>query len=387
MSARVWLFVDASPSFGGHEVMLLRWLEDLQLDASVVPRLLARQGGRLHQSADAAMRTEPFEAEPVRGRFSGLLNALREWRVLRRAMKQHRPEVTVFASGTLANHMLLVTLARLSGARVLVYVPLIDTFEAMGYSAARLKDLVVRWFYGRVPQGWVAISANQAQHFQRWARPGGPVFVLPNTVSREMDSASPLDVRPVGPDERLRVLLLGRLDAAQKGLDLLLAHIETAPAQALDGLLFCITGEGPYKQALDDWLKAHPERARCVVLGEWMPAREAMAGNDVLLMPSRFEGVPLVMLEAMALGLPVVASDLPGTRAYLPAKCLFPVGDLSQAFRILEALRGVEAREGRAAAGRVAYQASASAAAFSQAVKQLTVDVRRAHVSRAYLSK
>lgn len=371
-----WLFVDAIAHFGGHEVMLLRWLEELLQEGSVAPRLLAREGGRLLELAPAATPTEPFPREHARGPLRALRNAWVEVRALRRALKRERPEWVVFASGALGYQMLLVVLARLWGARVLVYVPLLDTFEAMGYRAGRLKDRFVRWTYGRVPQGWVAISAEQAAHFRAWARPRGRVFVLPNTVAHAVEAAPRLTPADVRPDGRLRVLVLGRLDAAQKGLDLLLAHLEAAPPTVQDGLRVCLTGEGPFRDVLEARLRANSALARCLILGDWVPGSQAMADSDVLLLTSRFEGVPLVMLEAMALGLPVVASDLPGIRAHLPTECLFAVGELAQALKILQRLRDRCVRERLAAEGRARYEAGASRSAFARAVATLVQQVR-----------
>ncbi|HEY4065881.1 MAG TPA: glycosyltransferase family 4 protein [Burkholderiaceae bacterium] len=373
-----WLFVDAIAHFGGHEAMLLRWLEELAHDGSVVPRLLAREGGRLAALAPASTRVAPFPPERTRGPWRRLRNAWAEAKALRLALKQERPERVVFASGALGYQMLLVVLARLWGERVLVYVPLLDTFEAMGYRAGRAKDRFVRWFYSRVPQGWIAISGEQAAHFRTWARPSGPVFVLPNTVARAIEQAPRLAPAERGPDERLRVLVLGRLDAAQKGLDLLLAHLETAPRAVQDGLHVRLAGEGPYRGVLEARLRADPALARCLTLADWMPGPQAMAGSDVLLLTSRFEGVPLVMLEAMALGLPVVASDLPGIRAHVADECLFAVGELARAVAILQGMRDRGVRERRAAEGRARYEAAASSGAFARAVTRLVQEVRAA---------
>ena len=375
---RTWLFVDAIPHFGGHEVMLLRWLEELVHQGSVAPRLLAREGGRLLELAPASTPTEPFPPEHARGPLRALRNAWLEARALWRALKHERPEWVVFASGALGYQMLMVVLARVRGARVLVYVPLLDTFEAMGYRAGRLKDRFVRWIYGRVPQGWVAISAEQAAHFRAWARPAGRVFVLPNTVARAVETAPRFAPADVPPEGRLRVLVLGRLDAAQKGLDLLLDQLEAAPPEVQDGLRVCLTGEGPFRDAIEARLRANPALARCLVLGAWAPGPQAMADSDVLLLTSRFEGVPLVMLEAMALGLPVVASDLPGIRAHVAPDCLFAVGDIAHALAILQRLRDRCVRERLAAEGRARYEAGASSHAFARATATLVQQVRSA---------
>src|SRR5207245_11386771 len=60
----------------------------------------------------------------------------------------------------------------------------------------------------------------------------------------------------------------------------------------------------------------------------WCPSRgQFYAGIDMLLIPSRFEGVPLVMLEAMSCGLRIVASDIDGMAENLPKSWLFPYED------------------------------------------------------------
>lgn len=373
-----WLFVDAIPHFGGHEVMLLRWLEELLRLPGVAPRLLARQGSRLFELAPAATLTQPIPPQLGEGPWLALRNLRQELRALDRSLQEHAPELVVCVSGALGYQIPLVMLARRRGVRVLVYCPMLGTFVSMGYRLGWAKDLFVRWCYSRLPSGWVAITRAQADDFCRWARPRGPLFVLPNTVAHSLETAPRLVPRPLAAAERLRVLVLGRLDAPQKGLDMLLDHLESAAPAVRDGLRVCVAGEGPYGEVLKARLAANPALAECLELGRWMPTQAAMAAHDVLLLPSRFEGVPLVMLEAMALGLPVVASDLPGTRAYLPAECLFAVGDLTRATQVLLSLRSPHRRQRLATAGRQVYEASASAAEFSRAVAGLVVNVRQA---------
>ena len=55
-----------------------------------------------------------------------------------------------------------------------------------------------------------------------------------------------------------------------------------------------------------------------------------MKASDIFVMPSRFEGLSIAMIEAMACGLPIVASDAPGLRTYIEHGqngLLFPVED------------------------------------------------------------
>lgn len=364
-----WLFVDAVPDFGGHEVMLLRWLQALREPGTpLAPVLLARAGGRLLAQAPEGLACAPLAAQAPRWR---------ELLALRRRVRALRPACVVVASGALGAHVPHVLLLRLMGQRVLLYVPLLGSFASMGYRLGGWKDCFVRWFYARVPSGWVAITQGQADEFRRWARPSGPVFVLPNAVAPAIETAARLPVQAVAPGGALRVLVLGRLDAHQKGLDLLLAQLAQATAAQLEGLHLCLVGDGPYRPQIEALLAARPALARHVTLRPWMAAQEALAGSDVLLLASRYEGVPLVMLEAMALGVPVVCSDLPGTRPYVPAACRFAVGDIATALALLQGLRPADRRQALAEAGRATFEAEASGAAFRQHVRQLTLAVQQ----------
>jgi glycosyltransferase involved in cell wall biosynthesis len=376
---RRWLFVDAAAKFGGHEIMLLRWLEQLLLGKVVEPRLLSRNGSRLHQVAPEKTRSaDSFLPDSQK---TGCVRALRsrwhECKTLRRVLAVEKPECVVFVSGSLGDQMLMVAVARMLGARVLVYVPLLDTFEAMGFKGGRIKDLFVRWVYGRVPHAWVAISEGQAAHFKRWARPSGEVFVLPNTVGAEMEEVPRLVPRELDSGERIRVLVLGRLDAKQKGLDMLLAYLATAPIEVLNAVSVCIAGEGPYREVIESQIRSNDNLARCLTLRPWVKPLEVMAESDFLWLTSRFEGVPLVMLEAMAIGLPVISTDLPGTRDYVSEKCLFEIGDIASAIKLMQSFRAKKDRMELAIDGYVKYTKKASREHFSKSVQELLANIRR----------
>lgn len=372
--SETWLFIDGASSFGGHEVMLLRWIEELAATGPVSPRLAARADSRLATTAPSSVLAGLLGASPPTppGWRDKLTRPWRDLRALMRIAHREQPSRCIVASGSLGDQVLIAIALRLLGHRVVVYVPLLDTFRAMGYRSAFLKDAFVRHVYARFPSAWVAISANQADHFRRWARPHGPVHVLANTVARQLEASPRLTPRAIAVDGRVRVLVLGRLDAAQKGLDLLMAQLLREAPERLARLHVAVVGEGPYRATLEADLARHPQLAACVTLESWRPAAEVLGEHDLLLMPSRFEGVPLVMLEAMALGLPVVASDLPGTRAYLPAQCLFAVGELERALDIVLRLRSLDERRSLASRGRATYERDASSDAFARGTASLT---------------
>lgn len=383
MRAKRWLFVDSIPVFGGHEVMLLRWMEELAGQGRVEPHLLARRDCRLHERGRAWVVEDGFApAEPppsIAGKlWARLANPFRDAAAFIRAARRLRPSLCVVAEGCLLSQALFVALGRVLGLRVVVYVPLVDSFAAMGLRRARLKDWLLRRVYGNLPQGWITITEEQAEGFARWAGVRRPMFALANTVAPGIEALGELGptppiglISPTGEKTVLRILILGRLDAHHKGLDLLLDFLEATrwhdPSLRID-----LVGDGPYASEIERRRQASPGLANLVFVRGWSDPGRAMAEHDVLLLPSRFEGVPLVMLEAMALGLPVVASDLPGTRAHLPEDCLFPAGDLARAFEIIQRLRDPAERLALAERNRRSFAAKASGAAFASAVAGLT---------------
>jgi glycosyltransferase involved in cell wall biosynthesis len=374
-AAQVWLFTDSAAEYGGHEAMLLRWLQQLQRSARVDCRLLARRGSRLEQQARNVLPTDTLPAGqvPLRLGFAGIL---REAVKFGRTLSEVRPSICVLVHGFASKAPMYALIARLLGVHTVVYTPLVEPCRAMRFRFGKLRDALTRHLYARLPHAWVTITSEQAADFARWARVRRPIYTLCNTVADEIEvegaSHSPSSRVAAGERACLKVLVLGRLDSKQKGLDLLLDYLEHA--QALVGALTInIVGEGPYEADIQRRIRCSRLLATVVSLNPWTSNRiEIMSRHDVLLLPSRYEGVPLVMLEAMCLGLPVVSSDLPGTRAFLSEDCLFPVGDLARAFDIIRTLASPELCGSLAERNWRVFNAHASGAAFANNVERLT---------------
>ena len=103
---------------------------------------------------------------------------------------------------------------------------------------------------------------------------------------------------------------VGRLNP-QKNFALFL-DIAAQLAPRFPGLHFLLAGEGPEEQMLREKASALGIANRVTFSGYVADTRLVYLAADVLLMPSRYEGLPMTLLEAMAMGLPVVASKLDG---------------------------------------------------------------------------
>jgi glycosyltransferase involved in cell wall biosynthesis len=112
----------------------------------------------------------------------------------------------------------------------------------------------------------------------------------------------------IGNDE-FAVLWAGRLDPVKR-IDIVIACAERLRAEPFG---FLIAGDGPERDKVQRALR-RPDGERLQWLG-WRDDLDAvMTGADVLLLPSRTEGMPNVVLQAMASRLAVVASDIPALR-------------------------------------------------------------------------
>lgn len=371
-----WLFVDGAAAFGGHEVMLLRWLEELSAQRAVGTFLMARRDSQLARAgARHASIIDLPGASAGAGR--GVFGALRDLAVFVRAALALRPSVCIVAEGCLLSQPLFVLAGRLIGLRVLLYVPMLQTSVSMGFARGRLRDAIVRHVYSKLPHGWVTITREQGEEFRAWAGIKRPILVLQNTVSRAIEAAPIGTAGLIEPasDRRLRVVVLGRLEPHQKGIDMLLDHAAAHPELGF-AIRLTFVGTGPFEETLAERLKEDAALASWVTLLPWSPTIEIMHDHDVLLMTSRYEGVPLVMLEAMALGVPVVAPNFPGTRAFLTPGCLFEAGDMNAAFRAIEPLIDPQMRATIAERNRATFQTQASNDAFASAVRVLTPRIR-----------
>ncbi len=142
---------------------------------------------------------------------------------------------------------------------------------------------------------------------------------------------------------------VGRL-ARQKGQDVLLQAWPRVRAGVPDATLVLI-GDGPDRAALERSLPAGVS-----LVGDSDDVASWLAAADVVVVPSRWEGMALVPLEAMARARSVVASDVTGVRESVPttAGAIVPPGDAgSLAAAVLERLDGTveadaEGRRGRA---------------------------------------
>jgi glycosyltransferase involved in cell wall biosynthesis len=225
---------------------------------------------------------------------------------------------------------------------------------AHGWTAAtlkvRLNEALDRWVLRRMACT-VCVSEAMAVKVRRAGVPPDRVAVIRNAIDAaafdQPDPAGRRALHGLFDIPRSRVVgAAGRL-SPEKGFDVLVEAAARVTA-AEPGVGFALFGDGPLRGALARLVAARSLGHRFVLGGFRADLHRLLPHFDVAVLPSYTEGLPVVVLEAMAAGVPVVATAVGGTPEAVEDGVqgyLVPPGDpAALADRILRVLRSEPGR-------------------------------------------
>ncbi|WP_328351429.1 glycosyltransferase [Mycobacterium sp. NBC_00419] len=192
--------------------------------------------------------------------------------------------------------------------RVVRGVPWIMTERGSAYPDEAIYNLRKR--LGRKAD---AIVANSRQGREMWEllAPSVPVLQISNIPLRQPDSAASTPRRM----DSIECLYVGRL-APPKNVGAMAAAF-AAFADENPHAQLVVAGQGPDEPAILEAMLTRGVGGRAVLLGFRNDVPQLMSQSRLLLSLSEHEGMPNVIMEAVAAGLPAVVSDIPQHRALL----------------------------------------------------------------------
>jgi len=238
------------------------------------------------------------------GAWEALRSNARRIARLRSAIRTARPDVVIGFTAPMT--VLAIIAARAAGVPVIVSERIDPTRHTLPAPWPALRRLL----YPRA-----AAVVVQTPEVRQWTLPflrPERVHVIPNPVVRsDSDEWRARVGLTMAPGDRAvrQVVAMGRLDP-QKGFDVLIRAFAACPARRPDWRL-TILGEGPEREGLQTLARTLGVAEVLSLPGRVAAPAAVLRHAELFVLSSRYEGFPNALAEAMADGLPVIATDCP----------------------------------------------------------------------------
>lgn len=370
---RLLLLAPRYPPFvGGAELQAQRLARRLDSMGARVTVLTQPCEGQSAEEVDGGvrvlrvLRTLPF------GPLWGLSYINSNWRWLRRLREQwdvvhnHQVGLHSWASVRVASELGKPVLLRFAGTG--------SDGDLSVLSAQRFGKHLVQSLHRA--SCFVAMTSSGVAEIEQYGLPTDKIRVIPNGVDLERFAIQPWPARD--PEEPVRLLFVGRVDA-NKSLDILLGALATLSRP--ERFQVRIVGDGPALEGLRAQIDHTGLQSVVELRGARKDVISEYSWSEVVLLLSRFEGMPNVVLEAMACGRPVLGTRIGGIADLVTEGAtgwLVPPGDVAT---LAAALERIETRRpqlsqvgarGRAVA-EARYSLQQSALAYMREYERLLV--------------
>lgn len=292
-----------APGPGGVERIALRLIAGWRLDGMDVRLVLGNPAGSMQHDLVPGTAVQSISPWPVIGRR---LASLRLLIATLRAIRTHRPDI-LFCAGNV--YAIVAVLLKLRLGR---HCP-----PVLAKVSNDLMRSDMPWMMRPLYSLWLRIQGKAIDHFAALSDPMARevaarmgvhrtrVHVVPNPVlaMADLDAALPSSLSSI-PSQGRRFVAVGRLER-QKDYPLMLRAF--AAGRAPDDTL-TIFGEGRARPRLERLVASLGIGTRVRFAGFSPNIRQQLTQYDVLLLSSRYEGQPGVVVEALACGMPVIAT-------------------------------------------------------------------------------
>src|SRR5579859_4294452 len=299
-SEDLWALMAQEALAAGHQVAIsvYRW-------PTAPPKLarLARQGARVSRRRRSRWPSVETVATRLLQRPLALPARL-PWPSAFQALADFRPDVICISQGNTYGALDRGDLLRWLRRAAAPYVVVSQANDEVPIASGLRRQAIPFW---AAASRLVFVSSHNLQAAEhQLARHLANGVVVQNPVN--IDDQTPVPWPPPGP---VRLANVGRLQTDAKGQDVLFAALST-PAWRDRPWQLSLFGEGPDKEYLQTLADHYAIAGRVAFRGQVGDIRAIWAESDLLVLPSRVEGTPLALVEAMLCGRPAVVTDVGG---------------------------------------------------------------------------
>jgi glycosyltransferase involved in cell wall biosynthesis len=200
----------------------------------------------------------------------------------------------------------------LTGKKVIVKIPSLKYVQYL--TGSNLSRKLRRWILTKKTNRFIAVSTEMRQALLHAGIAREKIALIGNGI--ELTAPSNTDTGTLkketsGESDGPVVLFVGRL-VKEKGVDRLLTVWASLPGH--ERMVLLIVGDGPLREDLESQAKKLRLLPSVRFLGHQVEVSRFYSVADLFVLPSRTEGMSNSLLEAMAAGLPVVASNVGGNK-------------------------------------------------------------------------
>lgn len=192
----------------------------------------------------------------------------------------------------------------------------------------------LRWWYPRqvrkLCKGAAGVAYVTAEALQK-RYPSAPGVFATHYSSIELAPEALAATPRMAPGDVRHLLAVGTMDQPYKGHEILLRALAESVHRGRVWSL-AIVGDGRVRPVLEQRVRELGLENRVSFLGQLpagQPVRDCLDRSDLFVLPSLTEGLPRALIEAMARGLPCIATSVGGTPELLPPEDRVPPGDAS----------------------------------------------------------
>ena len=272
-------------------------------------------------STSMELRTTPFRTR----KLQGLRNRFAKKAIynLRRLLETENPDLVLCIQGEIEHASLALCAGKRMKAPCISYIPIPHRMALMGAKLGALRDRSNAYLFRR-PDGWITISESMKTLLEKRGTKR-PILVVHNGIdtSRFAPLAKQAARTALGlPEHKTLIGNIGRMEFNQKQQDFL-ARTFSKHWKNHEEMHLVLVGDGPDRDRLRALINDLEIQSQVSFLPWQEESALVYSALDTLIIPSRFEGVPLVMLEALACGTPVIASARDGMKDLLPVAWTF----------------------------------------------------------------